>query len=169
MNSSITQNDLLTVFPFNFCNSIGHHQVFVQWLGIIVWVWFVSMCVPLCFYTRSNWHNSAFQCSSLSFQLFCKLMSHQTIQNVSSSLTLFFTIWSATSPGFPTFHRNCFIAFERNSVCQHAGAAVSCKKKIPLLWFKNLNTIFTVQLLLLIRCLVFIFQEVPSESGSVCI
>lgn len=28
---------------------------------------------------------------------------------------------------------------------------------------------FTVQLLLLIRCLIFIFQEVPSESGSVCI
>lgn len=28
---------------------------------------------------------------------------------------------------------------------------------------------FTVQLLLLIRCLILIFQEVPSESGSVCI
>lgn len=166
----ITQSDLLTVFPFNFCNSIGHRQVFVQWLGIIVWVWFVSMCVPLCFYTRSNWHNSAFQCSSLSFQLFCTLMSHQTIQNVSSSLTPFFFLQSDLQ-----LHQVSQSFIVTISLLSKETVYVSMPeqqfpaKKKPLSWFKNLNTILTVQLLLLIRCLVFIFQEVPSESGSVCI
>lgn len=34
---------------------------------------------------------------------------------------------------------------------------------------KSEYVFFTVQLLLLIRCLIFIFQEVPYEAGSVCI